>query len=205
MNYAVALPAPDFFDAKGLLKEYRSPPMQQQIGSMNILRKIPDPSNAILISEYGEEILPVEEPKQPNNVPLVSDPMPDPVPPPEFLFTEFPSTKVVTQSQIDISSISDTLDRRETSNSLRKATRSTDFPLKSMQNRVSHEEMREVRDLTVSEKHIQSTRDSSTISISDNSTTRKSISGIKTDSPTALRVETDISFKNEGEIQQIEQ
>ena len=205
MNYAVALPEPDFFDAKGLLKEYRSPPMQQQIGSMNILRKIPDPSNAILISEYGEEILPVEEPKQPNNVPLVSDPMPDPVPPPEFLFTEFPSTKVVTQSQIDISSISDTLDRRETSNSLRKATRSTDFPLKSMQNRVSHEEMREVRDLTVSEKHIQSTRDSSTISISDNSTTRKSISGIKTDSPTALRVETDISFKNEGEIQQIEQ
>ena len=94
-------------------------------------------------------------------------------------------------------------DPRETSNSSRKATRSTDLPLKSVQNRASDEEIREIRDLTVSEKHTQSTRDSSTISISDNSTTRKSISGIKTDGPTALLVETDISFENEGEIQQL--
>ena len=143
---------------------------------MNILRSVPK-NDAILISEYGEEILPVEQPKQPNNVPSVSDPVPDPVPPPEFPFTEFLSTEVVTQSQIDISSISDTLDPRETSNSLRKATRSTDIPLKSMQNRASDEEMGEIRDLTVSEKHTQSTRDSSTISISDNSTTSNSTPG----------------------------
>ena len=132
MNYAAAT-APleaDFFDEKGYLKEYRPPPMQQQIGSMNILRSIPK-NDAILISEYGEEIQPIGQPKQPS----VSDPVPDPVPPPEFPFTEFPSTEVVSQSQIDISSISDMLDPRETSNSLRKPTRSTDSPLKSVQNR----------------------------------------------------------------------
>ena len=187
MNYAAALPEADFFDEKGLLKEYRPPPMQQQIGSMNILRSIPK-DDAILISEYGEEILPVEQPKHPNNTPSVSDP----VPPPEFPFTEFPSTEVVTQSQIDISSISDTLDLRETSNSSRKDTRSTDIPLKSMQNRASDEEMKEIRDLTVSEKHIQSTRDSSTISISENSTTSNSTPGTY----------NGISFEKEGEIQQ---
>ena len=176
MNYTAALPEADFFDEKGLLKEYRPPPMQQQIGSMNILRSIPK-DDAILISEYGEEILLVEQPKQPNNVPSVSDPVRDPVPPPEFPFTEFPSTEVVTQSQIDISSISDMLDLRETSNSSRKATRSTDFPLKSVQNRASHEEMREMRELTISEKHTQSTRDSSTTSISENSTTSNSTPG----------------------------
>ena len=43
--------------------------------------------------------------------------------------------------------------------------------------------MRENRDSTVSEKHTQSSRDSSTISISDNSTTRKSIPGIMADTP----------------------
>ena len=177
MNYAAALPEADLFDEKGLLKEYRPPAMQQQIGSMNILREVPNPSNAIYISENGEEIQPVEQPKHPNNTPSVSDPMPDPVPSPEFPFTEFPSTEVVTQSQIDISSISDTSDLRETSNSLRKATRSTDLPLKSMQNRASDEEMGEIRDLTVSEKHIQSTRGSSSISISENSTTSNSIPG----------------------------
>ena len=183
MNYAAALPEADFFDEKGLLKEYRPPPMQQQIGSMNVLRMVQAPT--------------------PNNATSVSDSVPVPIPSPDFPFQEFPLTEVVTQSQIDSSSISDTSDPRETSNSLRKATRSTDLPLKSMQNRASDEEMREIRDLTVSEKHTQSTRDSSTISISDNSTTRKSISGTKTDSPTALRVETDISFENEGEIQQL--
>ena len=182
MNYAAAVPV-NFFNEKGLLKEYRPPPMQQQIDSMNVLRMVQAPT--------------------PNNATSVSDSAPVPIPSPDFPFQEFPLTEVVTQSQIDSSSISDMSDPRETSNSSRIATRSTNFPLKSMQNRASHKEMREIRDLTVSEKHIQSTRDSSTISISDNSTTRKSISGIKTDSPTALRVETDISFKNEGEIQQL--
>ena len=53
--------------------------------------------------------------------------------------------------------------------------------------------MRENRDSTVSEKHTQSSRDSSTISISDNSTPRKSISGIMTDTPTTFPVETDVT------------
>ena len=189
MNYAAAT-APleaDFFDEKGYLKEYRPPPMQQQIGSMNILRSIPK-NDAILISEYGEEIQLIGQPKQPS----VSDPVPDPVPPPEFPFTEFPSTEVVSQSQIDISSISDMLDPRETSNSLRKTTRSTDSPLKSVQNRAPYEEIREIRDLTISTKHIQSTRDSSTISISENSTTSNSTTGTY----------NGISFEKKGEIQQ---
>ena len=40
MNYAATVPAvpADFFDERGHLNEYRPPPMQQQIGSMNILR-----------------------------------------------------------------------------------------------------------------------------------------------------------------------
>ena len=56
--------------------------------------------------------------------------------------------------------------------------------------------MREYRDLTVSDKHTQSSRDSSTISISDISTTRKSIPGIMTDTPSApttLSVKTDVT------------
>ena len=160
MNYAAALPKADFFDEKGLLKEYRLPPMQQQIGSMNILRSIPK-NDAILISEYGEEIQSIEQPKHSRNIPntstSVSDSVPVPIPSPDFPFQEFPLTEVVTQSQIDSSSISDMADPRETSNSSRKATRDTDSPLKSMQNRASDEEMREIRDLTVSEKHTQST------------------------------------------------
>ena len=121
----------------------------------------------------------------------VSDPAPDPVPTPDFPFQEFPLMEVVTQSQIDSSSISDRLDPRETSNSLRKATKSTDLPLKSGLNSSSDEEMRENRDSTVSEKYIQSSRDSSTISILDNSTPRKSISGIMAD--TTFPVKTDIT------------
>ena len=108
--------------------------------------------------------------------------------------------EVVNQSQIDYSSISDTSDRRENSNSSRKATKSTDLPLKSGLNNRSHEEMRENRDLTVSDKHTQSSRDSSTISISDNSVTRESIPGIipgiKADTPstpTTFSVETDVT------------
>ena len=53
--------------------------------------------------------------------------------------------------------------------------------------------MRENRDSTVSEKHIQSSRDSSTISISDNSTPRKSISGIMADTPSTFPVDTDVT------------
>ena len=123
----------------------------------------------------------------------VSDPAPDPVPTPDFPFQEFPLTEVVTQPQIDSSSISDTLDPKETSNSSRKATKSTDLPLKSGLNSSSTEEMRENRDSTISEKHTQSSRDSSTISISDNSTPRKSIPGIMADTPSTFSVKTDIT------------
>ena len=177
MNIASTLPQTeaDFFNEKGLLKEYR-PPVQkqqqqqyQQTGGMFALRKIP--------------IIPGS----------VSDPDPDPVPTPDFPFQEFPLTEVVTQSQIDSSSISDTLDLRESSNSSRKATKSTDLPLKSGLDSSSTEEMRENRDSTVSEKHTQSSRDSSTISISDNSTTRKSIPGIMADTPSAFPVDTDVT------------
>ena len=101
--------------------------------------------------------------------------------------------EVVNQSQIDSSSISDTLDPRENSNSSRKATKSTDLPFKSSLNSSADEEMRENRDSTISEKHTQSSRDSSTISISDNSTPRKSISGIMADTPSTFSVETDIT------------
>ena len=156
---------------------------------MFVLQKIQDPNNAILLSEDGVEIQHNTSTSFPESVPV-------PVPSPDFPFQEFPLTEVVTQSQIDSSSISDTSDPRETSNSSRKATRSTDLPLKSGLNNRSHEEMREYRDLTVSEKHIQSSRDSSTISISDNSTTRKSIPGIMTDTPSApttFPVETDVT------------
>ena len=151
MNIASTLPQTeaDFFNEKGLLKEYRPPVQQQQqqyqqTGGMFALRKIP--------------IIPSS----------VSDPAPDPVPTPDFPFQEFLLTEVVKQSQIDSSSISDMLDPRENSNSSRKATKSTDLPLKSGLNSSSDEEMRENRDSTVSEKHTQSSRDFSTISISDN-------------------------------------
>ena len=195
MNFASTLPQTEaeFLDEKGLLKEYNPqvPQQQQQqqyqyTGGMFALRKIP--------------IIPSS----------VSDPAPDPVPTPDFPFQEFPLTEVVTQSQIDSSSISDTLVSRESSNSSRKATKSTDLPLisglKSDLNNRSHEEMRENRDLTVSDKHTQSSRDSSTISISDNSATRESIPGITTgimtdtpsapsapSAPTAFPVETDVT------------
>ena len=192
MNFASTAPLEaDFFDEKGVLKQY-IPQNQQQYqhtGSMFILKKVQDPNNAILLSEDGEEIQH-----------SVSDPDPAPILSPDFPFQEFPLTEVVSQSQIDISSISDTSDPRESSNSSRKATKSTDLPLQSGLNNRSHEEMTEYRDLTVSDKHTQSSRDFSTISISDNSATRKSIPGITprimTDNPsitTASPVETDIT------------
>ena len=152
---------------------------------MFVLKKIQDPNNAILLSEDGVEIQH-----------SVSDP--DPAPSPDFPFQEFLLTEVVTQSQIDSSSISDMSDPRECSNSSRKATKSTDLPLKSGLANRSHEEMREYRDLTVSDKHTQSSRDSNTISTSDNSATRKSIPGITPrimadtpSTPTTFSVETD--------------
>ena len=186
MNFASTLPQTEaeFFDEKGLLKEYRPPvQQQQQTGGMFVLRKIPIAS--LTPSSVSES---------------VPDPVPDPIPTPDFPFQEFPLTEVVTQSQIDSSSISDMSDPRETSNSSRKSTKSTDLPLKSGLNNRSHEEMRENRDLTVSDKHTQSLRDSSTISISDNSTTRESIPGIipgiMTDTPSipsTFSVETDVT------------
>ena len=126
MNIASTLPQTeaDFFNEKGLLKEYRPPVQQQQqqqyqqMGGMFALRKIP--------------IIPSS----------VSDPAPDPVPTPDFPFQEFPLMRVVNQSQIDSSSISDMLDPRENSNSSRKATKSTDFSLKSGLNSSSDEEMK---------------------------------------------------------------
>ena len=198
MNFANTLPQTEaeFFDEKGLLKEYNPQAQQQQqyqhTGSMFVLKKIQNPSNAILFSDNGIEI---------------QHSVPGPDPTPDFPFQEFPLTEVVSQSQIDISSISDTSDPSETSNSSRKATKSTDSPLKYGLNNRSHEEMRKSRDLTISDKHTQSSRDSSTISISDNSATRKSnpriTPRIMTDTPstpTTFPVETDVTATPE-EIQ----
>ena len=170
MNIASALPQTeaDFFDEKGLPKQYIPQNQQQHTGSMYVLRKFQgNPSGDILFSDNGIEIQH-----------SVSDPDPAPIPTPDFPFQEFPLTEVVNQSQIDISSISDTSDPRENSNSLRKATKSTDLPLQSGLANRSHEEMTGYRDLTVSDKHTQSSRDSNTISTPDNSDTRESNPGI---------------------------
>ena len=196
MNIATTLPQTEaeFFDEKGLLKEYN--PQQQQYqhtGSMFILKKVQDPNNAILLSEDGVEI-------QHNISTSVSDPDPAPIPTPDFPFQEFPLTEVVNQSQIDYYSISDMSDPREYSNSSRKATKSTDLPLKSGLNSSTHEELREIKGLAVSTAPTQSSRDSNTISIPDNSDTRKSnpriTTGIMTDTPstpTTFPVETDVT------------
>ena len=191
MNIASALPQTeaDFFDEKGLPKQYI--PQNQHTGSMYVLKKFQGkPNDDILFSDNGVEIQH-----------SASGPDPAPIPTPDFPFQEFPLTEVVKQSQIDISSISDMSDPRENSNSSRKATKSTDLPLQSGLANRSHEEMTEYRDLTVSDKHIQSSRDSNTISISDNSATRESnpgiipriTTGIMTDTPTTLPVETDVT------------
>ena len=192
MNFASTTPIEaDFFDEKGVAKQY-IPQQQQQYqhtGSMFILKKVQDPNNAILLSEDGE----IQH--------SVSDPDPAPILSPDFPFQEFPLTEVVSQSQTDISSISDTSDPSESSNSSRKATKSTDLPLKSGLANRSHEEITEYRDLTVSDMHTHSSRDFSTISIPDNSDTRKSnpginpgiTTGITTDTPTTFPVETDVT------------
>ena len=188
MNIASAAPHLQayFFDEKGVLKEYT--PQNQHTGSMFILKKVQDPSNAILFSDNGVEIQH-----------SVSDPDPTPIPSPDFPFQEFLLTEVVDQSQIDFSSISDALVSRECSNSTKRAPTSTDFSLKSVQNCSSDEEMASFRDLTASTAPTQSSRDSNTISIPDNSATRKSIPGITpgimTDTPstpTTFLVETDV-------------
>ena len=196
MNFADTLPQTEaeFFDEKGLLKEYNPQALQQQqyqhTGSMFVLKKFQgNPSNAILFSDNGVEI-------QHNTSTSVSGPDPTP----DFPFQEFPLMEVVNQSQKDSYSISDTLVSRECSNSTKKAPTSTDFSLKSMQNCSSDEEMAFFRDLTVSTDPTQSSRDFNTISISDNSATRKSIPGITlrimTDNPsitTTSPVETDVT------------
>ena len=185
MNIANAVAQADFFDEKGILKEYT--PQNQHTGSMYVLKKFQgNPSSNILFSDNGIEIQ--------HSVP---GPDPAPIPTPDFPFQEFPLTEVVKQSQIDISSISDASDPRETSNSSRKATRSTDLPLKSGLNSSTHEELRENRDLTASAAPTQSLRDSNTISTPDNSATRESNPGIDTrimtDTPTTIPVETDVT------------
>ena len=194
MNIASTLPQTeaDFFDEKGLPKQYI--PQNQHTGSMYVLKKFQGNPNNILFSDNGVKIQH-----------SVSDP--DPAPTPDFPFQEFPLTEVVNQSQIDYYSISDTSNPRETSNSSSKAnkvTKSTDLPLqsglKSVLNSSTHEELRENRDLTVSDKHTQSSRDSNTISIPDNSATRKSdpriTTGIMTDTPTTFSEETAIHHSN---------
>ena len=190
MRFAAAVPAEaDYFDERGIYKEYRPPVMQQQIGSMNILRKVHNPNNATILSEDGTET-------------STSDP--GSVPTPDFPFTEFPSTEVVNQSQIDFSSISDTLLPRENINSSSKAFRDARLALKSVQNCPSyeetHEEMREIGDPAVFLKHTQSTRDPTTISIPGNSNFRKSTTGTNADTSTA---ETSVSFTTEAESRSI--
>ena len=191
MNIASTLPQTeaDFFDEKGIPKQYIPLNQQQHTGSMYVLKKFQGKPNDILFSDNGIEIQH-----------SVSDPDPAPIPTPDFPLQEFPLTEVVKQSQIDISSISDTSDPRESSNSSSKATTSTNFSLKSVQNCSSDEEITGYRDLTVSDKHIQSSRDSNTIFTPVNSATRKSNPGITTgimtdtpNTPSTFSEETDVT------------
>ena len=190
MNIASTLPQTeaDFFDEKGLPKQYI--PQNQHTGSMYVLRKFQGNPSNILFSDNGVEI-------QHNTSTSVPGPDPTPIPTPDFPFQEFPLTEVVKQSQIDISSISDASDPRETSNSSSKATTSTDSVLKSGLNNSTTEELRENRDLTASAVPTQSLRDSNTIFTPDNSATRESNpgidTGIMTDTPTTFQEETDVT------------
>ena len=193
MNIANAVTQADFFDEKGVLKEYNPQNRQQHTGSMYVLKKFQGNPSDILFSDNGVEI-------QHNTPTLVPGPDPTPIPTPDFPFQEFPLTEVVKQSQIDISSISDASDPRETSNSSSKATRSTDSALKSGLNNSTTEELRENRDLTASAVPTQSLKDSNTIFTPDNSATRKSNPGIDTgittdtpSTPTTFSEETDVT------------
>ena len=179
MNIASALPQTeaDFFDEKGLPKQYIPQNQQQHTGSMYVLRKFQgNPSGDILFSDNGVEI-------QHNTSTSVSDPDPAPIPTPDFPFQEFPLTEVVNQSQIDYYSISDTPVPRECSNSLRKA-------IKSGLNSSTHEELREIKGSAVSTAPTQSLRDSNTISTPDNSDTRESNPGIDTGITTGIMTDT---------------
>ena len=60
--------------------------------------------------------------------------------------------------------------------------------------------MRENRDPDVSTAPTQSSRDSNSISISDNSNPRKSILGIMNDTPTTFSMETDIALSNNRSV-----
>ena len=188
MNIASAVSQADFFDEKGVLKEYT--PQNQHTGSMYVLRKFQgNPNDDILFSDNGVEIQ--------HSVP---GPDPTPIPTPDFPFQEFPLTEVVNQSQIDYYSISDTTDPRECSDSSRKATKSTDLPLKSGLNSSTHEELREIKGLAVSTAPTQSLRDSNIIFTPDNSDTRESNPGITTgittdapSTPTTFPEETDVT------------
>ena len=195
MNIASTLPhtEADFFDEKGVLKEYNPQNRQQHTGSMYVLKKFQGNPSDILFSDNGVEI-------QHNTPTSVPGPDPTPIPTPDFPFQEFPFTEVVKQSQIDISSISDASDPRETSNSSSKATTRTDSALKSGLNNSTTEELRENRDLTASAVPTQSLRDSNTIFTPDNSATRESNPGIDTgittdtpNAPTAFPGETDVT------------
>ena len=191
MNIASAVSQADFFDEKGVLKEYT--PQNQHTGSMYVLRKFQgNPNDDILFSDNGVEIQ--------HSVP---GPDPTPIPTPDFPFQEFPLTEVVNQSQIDYYSISDTSDPRECSNSSRKATKSTDLPLKSGLNSSTHEELREIKGLAVSTAPTQSLRDSNTISTPDNSDTRESNPGISTGITTGITTDapsTPTTFPEETDV-----
>ena len=107
MNFASTLPQTEaeFFDEKGLPKEYipQNQQQHQHTGSMYVLKKLQgNPNDDILFSDNGVEIQH-----------SVSDPDPTPIPTPDFPFQEFPLTEVVKQSQNDSYSISDTSDPRE--------------------------------------------------------------------------------------------
>ena len=193
MNFASTAPLEaDFFDEKGIPKQYIPQNQQQHTGSMYVLKKFQGNPNNILFSDNGVEV-------QQGISTSVSDPdpAPTPIPTPDFPFQEFPLTEVVRQSQIDISSISDASELRETSNSSSKATTSTDSALKSGLNNSTTEELRENRDLTASAAPTQSLRDSNTIFTPDNSATRKSdtriTTGFMTDTPTTFSEETDVT------------
>ena len=184
MNIASAVSQADFFDEKGVLKEYT--PQNQHTGSMYVLKKFQGNPNDILFSDNGVEIQhSVSDP----------DPAPTPIPTPDSPFQEFPLTEVVKQSQIDISSISDASEPRETSNSSSKATTSTDSALKSGLNYSTTEELRENRDLTASAVPTQSLRDFNTIFTPDNSAARKSNPGIDTGITTGIMTDTSTTFQ----------
>ena len=193
MNIASAVPPleADFFNEKGLPKQYIPQNQQQHTGSMYVLKKFQgNPSGDILFSDNGVEI-------QHNTPTSVSDPDPAPILSPDFPFQEFPLTEVVNQSQIDYYSISDTPVPRECSNSSRKA-------IKSGLNSSTHEELREIKGSAVSTAPTQSLRDSYTISTPDNSATRESNTGIDTGITTGITTDTpSTTFPEETDVTEI--